>query len=61
MPPSEAQRRANAKQDATRKRVALWLDEDGPEHTALKRIMRKRRLTTLIAALRHLLARNADG
>lgn len=58
---SEAQRKANAKQDATRKRVALWLEEDGPEHAALKRIMRKQRLTTLIAALRHLLARDVDG
>lgn len=53
--PTEAQRRANQKQDAARKRVALWLDEDGPEHKALKRIMREQRLPSLIAALRHLL------
>lgn len=59
--PSEAQRRANAKQDAARKRVALWLDEDGPEHKALKRIMRERRLSSLIAALRHLLDSTRPG
>ena len=28
MPPSEAQRRANARQDATRVRAPVWLDAD---------------------------------
>jgi len=61
--PTEAQRRANQNQDAARsgKRVALWLERDGPEHKALKRIMRERKLSTLVAALRVLLAQHRDG
>lgn len=50
---SDAQRRANAKQDATRKRVALWLELD--DQKALERVMRKQRLPSRIAALRWLL------
>lgn len=52
---SDAQRRANAKQDATRKRVALWLEHD--DQKALERIMKKHRLPSRIAALRWLLSR----
>lgn len=52
MPPSDAQRRANAKQDAARKRVALWLERD--DQKALERVMRKHRLPSRIAALRWL-------
>jgi hypothetical protein len=51
---SEAQRRANAKQDATRKRVALWLEPDDAK--ALEKVMRKQRLPSRIAALRWLVA-----
>ena len=50
---SDAQRRANAKQDATRKRVALWLEPD--DQKALERVMRKQRLPSRIAALRWLI------
>lgn len=50
---SEAQRRANQKQDATRRRVALWLEPD--DQKALERVMRKHRLPSRIAALRWLL------
>ena len=50
---TEAQRRANQKQDATRKRVALWLEEDDAK--ALARIQRRERLPTRIAALRWLM------
>lgn len=39
MPPSDAQRRANQKQDATRFRVAIWLD---PETAALLDRRRKK-------------------
>lgn len=52
---SDAQRRANAKQDAARKRVAIWLDE--ADRRALEHVMRQARLTTRIAALRWLIAR----
>lgn len=50
---SDAQRRANAKQDATRQRVALWLEPDDAK--ALERVMRRQRLPSRIAALRFLL------
>lgn len=50
---TEAQRRANAKQDATRKRVALWLEQDDAK--ALARVQRKHKLPSRIAALRYLL------
>lgn len=53
--PTEAETRRRKKQDATRKRVALWLDRDGLEHKALKRIMRKHKLPDRMAALRWLL------
>ena len=49
----DAQRRANAKQDATRKRVALWLEPD--DQKALERIMRQQRLPSRIAAFRWLI------
>lgn len=52
---SDAQKRANAKQDAKRKRVALWLDADGPEIKALEKIRRKHKLSDRMAALRYLL------
>ena len=50
---SDAQRRANAKQDATRKRVALWLEPD--DQRALERIMRQQRLPSRIATFRWLI------
>ncbi len=50
---SDAQRRANAKQDATRKRVGLWLEPD--DQKALERIMRQQRLPSRIAAFRWLI------
>lgn len=50
---TEAQKRANQKQDATRKRVALWLEPDDAK--ALARIQRKHKLPSRIAALRWLL------
>lgn len=54
---SDAQRRANAKQDATRngKRVAIWLERDGPEDKALKRLMRKFKMASRTDVLRWLL------
>lgn len=52
-PPTEAQRDANRRQDATRKRVALWLEPD--DQKALERIMRKQSLPSRIAALRWLI------
>lgn len=52
---SEAQKRANAKQDVTRKRVALWLEPD--DRKALERVMRAQGLTSRIAALRWLINR----
>lgn len=55
--PTEAQRKANRKQDGTRKRVPLWLDADGPEIKALERIMQKQKLPDRMAALRWLLSR----
>tara|TARA_R110000868_G_scaffold300642_3_gene561085 strand:+ start:1231 stop:1413 length:183 start_codon:yes stop_codon:yes gene_type:complete len=51
---SEAQRRANAKQDATRKRVALWLEPDDAK--ALARIQKREKLPSRIAALRWLVS-----
>ena len=56
---SEAQRRANAKQDATRKRAALWLEPN--DQKALERIMRKQRLPSRIAALRWLIERVSES
>lgn len=52
--PSEAQRRANAKQDAARKRVALWLEP--ADVKALDKAMRKLKAPSRIAALRALLS-----
>lgn len=51
--PTEAQRRANQKQDATRKRVALWLEPNDAK--ALARIQRAQRLPSRIATLRWLM------
>ena len=53
--PTEAETRRRKKQDATRKRVALWLDVDGPEIKALEKLMRKHKLPDRMAALRFLL------
>ena len=53
--PTEAEIRRRKKQDATRKRVAIWLERNGPEDKALRRIMRKHKLTARIDALRMLL------
>ena len=51
---SDAQRRANQKQDAARKRVALWLDP--ADAKALDSLKRRLRLPSRIAVLRKLLA-----
>ena len=55
---SEAQRRANAKQDATRKRVALWV----APATAKKvdRAVKKLGLTSREAWVEHVLAKEAS-
>jgi len=53
--PTEAEIRRRKKQDATRKRVALWLERD--DQKALERIMKKHHLPSRIAALRWLLSR----
>jgi hypothetical protein len=50
---SEAQKRANQKQDAARKRVPLWLEAD--DRKALERVMRQQRLPSRIATLRWLI------
>lgn len=52
--PTEAEIRRRKKQDATRKRVALWLEPD--DQKALEKVMRKQRLPSRIAALRWLIA-----
>lgn len=59
--PTEAQRKANRKQDGTRKRVPLWLDAEGPELKELERIMRKQKLPDRMAALRFVLGIELDG
>lgn len=51
--PTEAEIRRRKKQDATRQRVAIWLEPD--DQKALERVMRKQRLPSRIAALRWLL------
>jgi len=51
--PTEAETKRRKKQDATRKRVALWLEPD--DQKALERIMRKQSLPSRIAALRWLI------
>lgn len=51
--PTEAETRRRKKQDATRKRVALWLDE--ADAKALARIQRQQKLPSRIAAFRWLL------
>lgn len=51
--PTEAETRRRKKQDATRKRVALWLEP--ADQKALERVMKKRRLPSRIAALRFLI------
>ena len=59
MPPSEAQRRSNQKQDATRKRVALWL---APEDVkGLDRLMRRWHMPSRIATLREMFEVVIDG
>lgn len=54
--PTEAEIRRRKKQDATRKRVALWLEPDDAK--ALERIMKKQRLPSRIAAFRWLIKEN---
>jgi len=54
MPPSEAQRRAHQKHEATRKRVAIWLDP--ADAKALDKFKRKIKAPSRIAALRALLS-----
>ena len=51
---TDAQRRANAKQDATRKRSALWLEP--ADAKALDKVRRKLKLPSRIAAHRALVA-----
>lgn len=51
--PTEAQRRANAKQDVARKRVALWLEPDDVK--AVDKLKRKWALPSRIAVLRKLM------
>lgn len=53
--PTEAEIRRRKKQDATRKRVALWLEPN--DQKALEKVMRKQRLPSRIAALRFLLSK----
>lgn len=52
--PTEAETRRRKKQDATRKRVALWLEPGDAK--ALARIQRKHKLPSRIATLRYLIA-----
>lgn len=52
--PTEAETRRRKKQDATRKRVALWLEPDDAK--ALARVQRKHKLPSRIATLRYLIA-----
>lgn len=54
---SEAQRRANQKQDAARKRSALWLEP--ADAKALDKAKRKHKQPSRIATLRALLAADA--
>jgi hypothetical protein len=56
---SDAQRRANAKQDATRQRVALWLE--GDDLKSFDRLMRKLKQPTRIATLRALMAKRPSS
>lgn len=53
--PTEAETRRRKKQDATRKRAALWLEE--PDRKALDKVKRRHRLRSRIAALRWLIQR----
>lgn len=50
MPPSEAQKRANKKQDATRKRVPLWLTPE--EAKALDKLVKREGVASRAEALR---------
>ena len=52
--PTDAQRRVNQKQDAARKRVALWLEP--ADAKALDKVRRKLKLPSRIAAHRALVA-----
>lgn len=51
--PTDAQKRANKKQDASRKRVPLWLDEDDVK--ALDRLKKRRKAISRIALFRDLM------
>lgn len=52
--PTEAETRRRKKQDATRKRVALWLDPEDAK--ALARIQKREKLASRIATLRWLVS-----
>lgn len=53
--PTEAQRRANAKQDATRKRVAIWLSPETAKRVdrAVKKLGLSSREAFVLLALDH--------
>lgn len=51
--PTDAEIKRRKKQDATRKRVAIWLEVD--DQKAIERVMRRKRLPSRIAALRWLI------
>lgn len=53
--PTEAQKRAHQKHEASRKRVPIWLETGSPELHALSRIMRKHKLEARVDALRWLI------
>ena len=57
--PTEAQRRAHQKHEATRKRVALWLEPDDAK--ALARIQKREKLPSRIAALRWLVNQKVNA
>lgn len=56
--PTEAETKRRKKQDATRKRVALWLE--AADAKALARIQRAQRLPSRIATVRWLIDQNLD-
>jgi hypothetical protein len=56
--PTEAETRRRKKQDATRKRAALWLEPD--DRKALERVMRKHRLPSRVATLRWLIEQTRE-
>ena len=59
MPPSEAQRRAHQKHEATRKRVAVFLEE--ADAAVIDRLKDLWRLPSRVAVIRKLLDRAFGG